>query len=139
MKFNSFHLNSESSDISESVEALSITDDWNTSEVQNKPIAPKANKKLYHTLSLDKAPIILVDKREKFYQMLQKLTVEYVIAFDAEWKPISCSTAEVALIQIATKHQIYLIDVVSIDLVADDWNNLAQHVFNNVEILKIGE
>lgn len=119
-------------EISESVAALSITDDWNIDEVQNKPIE-------YHTLSLDKSPILLVDTRDKFYQMLQQLTVEYVIAFDAEWKPICCSTAEVALIQLATKHQIYLIDVVSIDLVANDWNNLAQYIFNNLEILKIGE
>lgn len=126
-------------EISESVEALSITDDWNIDEVQNKPIESKRNNKLYHTLSLDKSPIFLVDKRDKFYQMLEKLTVEYVIAFDAEWKPICCSTAEVALIQLATRHQIYLIDVVSIDLVANDWNNLAQYLFNNMEILKIGE
>lgn len=122
-------------EVSLTVETLSITDEWNLDEVQTQP---NTNTKLYHTLSLEKSSIVLVDQRDKFYQMLQQLIVQSVIAFDAEWKPICCATAEVALIQLATGEKIYLIDVITIDLGADDWNKLAQHLFNNVEILKIG-
>lgn len=93
----------------------------------------------YYSLKLSRSHIQLVDDRNKFYAMLTYLSNQPMIAFDAEWKPISKTTLDVALIQFATSEKIYLLDVISIDIGINDWNNLATQVFNNLEILKIGK
>lgn len=69
--------------------------------------------------------------------MLLHLTKQQMIAFDAEWKPISSSSSDVALIQIASNDEVFLIDVISNQFRSDEWNELAVRVFNNVEILKL--
>lgn len=107
-------------------------DDWDATAP--KPFVPQ----IYHSFDAHRTPIIMVDTREKYFQMLTYLTSQHVIAFDAEWKPISC-TPEVALIQLATNERVYLVDVILIDINANEWNRLATHVFNNVEILKLGK
>ena len=71
--------------------------------------------------------------------MLNILSVQRFVAFDAEWKPTFCSTNEVALIQLATRNVIFLIDVIMLNISNEDWNHLGKRVFNNNEILKIGE
>lgn len=112
------------------------TDEWDDWDVA----APKSfvpSQPIYHSFDAVRTPIIMVDSREKYFQMLSYLTAQFVIGFDAEWKPISC-TPEVALIQLATNERVYLVDVILIDINANDWNKLATHVFNNVEILKLG-
>lgn len=91
-----------------------------------------------HRLSLDESSIVLVDERHKFYKMLKYLSEQYLISFDAEWKPTFSSTNELALIQIATRECIYLIDVVQLNIGSDDWSQLGKYVFNNNEILKLG-
>lgn len=91
-----------------------------------------------HRLSLDESSIVLVDERNKFYKMLKYLSDQYLISFDAEWKPTFSSTNELALIQIATRDYIYLIDVVQLKIGSDDWSQLGKYVFNNNEILKLG-
>lgn len=91
-----------------------------------------------HRLSLDESSIVLVDERNKFYKMLKYLSEQYLISFDAEWKPTFSSTNELALIQIATREYIYLIDVVQLNIGSEDWSQLSKYVFNNNEILKLG-
>lgn len=72
--------------------------------------------------------------------MLAYLLRQPMVAFDAEWKPIgSSSSSSVALIQFATNECVYLLDAVTIDIDMDAWNRLAVQIFNNCEILKIGE
>lgn len=93
---------------------------------------------VYHSFDARRTPIIMVDTRDKYFQMLTYLTAQIVIAFDSEWKPINCAP-EVALIQLATKERVYLVDVILIDINANEWNRLATEVFNNVEILKLGK
>lgn len=51
-------------------------------------------------LSMDTSKLVLVDTQIKFYEMLRTLTVENMVAFDAEWKPTFFSSNEVALIQL---------------------------------------
>lgn len=107
-------------------------DDWDA--VTPKPLV----QQVYHSFDVHRTPIIImVDTRDKYFQMLTYLTAQVVIAFDAEWKPISCSP-EVALIQLATNERVYLVDVILIDINANEWIQLATRVFNNVEILKLG-
>ena len=91
-----------------------------------------------HIIPLDDSKIHLVTDKEKFDEMLTDLCSKSIIAFDSEWKPTFCSTNEVALIQLATRTDVYLIDVLVLQLANDDWNSLAKNVFNNSEILKLG-
>lgn len=98
-----------------------------------------ANDDQFYSLKLGCSDIYLIDERIKFDEMLIYLSNQQMIAFDAEWKPISTSFVDIALIQFATTDKIYLLDVLKIDIDINDWNNLATKVFNNVEILKIGK
>lgn len=66
------------------------------------------------------------------------MAAQHIVGVDAEWKPISRASPEVALIQIATFQKIYLIDAISLTIDVTDWNQLAKCVFNNNQILKIG-
>ncbi|KAG4074788.1 hypothetical protein HA402_006427 [Bradysia odoriphaga] len=91
-----------------------------------------------HLLSLESSQLHLVDTRTKFFAMLRTLTRENMVAFDAEWKPTFFSTNEVALIQLATRQQVFLVDVIQLDISHDDWNHLGRQIFNNMEILKLG-
>lgn len=113
--------------------------DWDCGAEAFRPPNEPTPKKCYHALDVHRNPIVLVDSRDKFNRMLTLLSGEPVIAFDAEWKPISTSTSDVALIQLATDRCVYLIDVVVNDFATEDWNRLATGVFDNLEILKLGK
>lgn len=39
----------------------------------------------------------------------------------------------------ATRNQVFLIDVIQLDIHSEDWNQLGRQIFNNMEILKLGE
>lgn len=112
----------------------------------NKKNSPKRNEgradpARYYRLKLRPTPnfITNVDRRETFDEMLSYLSCQHLVAFDAEWNPIKTSSPELALIQLATAERIFLIDVISPNISRDDWNRLAAHVFNNLEILKLGK
>lgn len=94
----------------------------------------------FYQLKLSHSNIHLIDERSKFDEMLQYLMVQKLVAFDAEWKPISIQCIDkIALIQFATAQRIYLLDTITINITVNDWNNLATKVFNNPDILKVGE
>lgn len=38
----------------------------------------------------------------------------------------------------ATRRQVFLVDVVQLDIANEDWNQLGRQIFNNMEILKLG-
>lgn len=38
----------------------------------------------------------------------------------------------------ATRKQVFLVDVVQLDIGNEDWNQLGRQIFNNMEILKLG-
>lgn len=91
----------------------------------------------FHTLPREHT-IVLVDTSQKYYDMLRYVSAQSIIAIDAEWKPIASATTEVALIQIATREPIFLIDAILLAIDVADWNKLGTYVFNNHEVLKIG-
>lgn len=115
---------------------INDSDDWDDWDAT----APTATAKAicYHSIDTQRTPIIMVATREQYFEMLTYLAAQFIIAFDAEWKPIS-STPDVALIQLATNERIYLLDIILMDLKPNEWNQLATNVFNNVEILKLGK
>lgn len=118
--------------------STTAVDNKKTNESRSSEDAAEAAQ--FHRLPHDKVTIALVDTKEKYFNMLHHLSELNMVAIDAEWKPISRgATTDVALIQIATREQIYLIDVVLLNIVTNDWNQLVDHVFNNQQIVKIGE
>ncbi|XP_055612884.1 exonuclease mut-7 homolog [Uranotaenia lowii] len=90
-----------------------------------------------HILSVDESHIHLVDSRDKFYAMITDLAHQSIIAFDSEWKPTFGGSNEFALIQLATRKDIYLIDVQAAWLESSDWASLAKSVFNKEDVLKL--
>lgn len=122
---------------------------WNSTTAVDNKKTNKQNKRSseeaaeaaqFHRLPHDKVTIVLIDTKEKYFNMMHHLSELNMVAIDAEWKPISRgATTDVALIQIATREQIYLIDVVLLNIVTNDWNQLVDHVFNNQQIVKIGK
>lgn len=107
---------------------------------RNATTSAKPRDTRYYSLNLDRANIKLVDDHQQFNQMLSYLVRQHMVAFDAEWKPIgSAAASKVALIQFATSECVFLLDAVTINIDIDTWNRLAIDVFNNCEILKIGE
>lgn len=107
---------------------------------KHSPKHTEPNETRYYGLNLDRANIYLVDSREQFNRMLAYLLRQNMVAFDAEWKPIgSTATSKVALIQFATSECVYLLDAVTVDIDEEAWNQLAIGLFNNCEVLKIGE
>lgn len=115
----------------------------------NKGNSPKRNERQlqtdqirYYRLKISSTPnfISYVDRRDSFDEMLTYLSRQNLVAFDAEWNPIKSNKAcnELALIQCATAERIFLIDVISTDITIGCWNQLAMRIFNNLEILKLG-
>ncbi|XP_014093517.3 exonuclease mut-7 homolog [Bactrocera oleae] len=92
----------------------------------------------YLTLALPIECVVLIDDRAKFYEMLEYLEGQLLIAFDSEWKPSVCNENVISLLQIATPHRVYLLDCLSPQLGEELWQQLGQRVFNNLEILKVG-
>lgn len=98
---------------------------------------PAPDTEPVHSLSLDESRIQLVDTKDKFNFMISDLSRQGKIAFDAEWKPTFGGSNDVSLIQLATKQNIYLIDVIATQIGGSDWAGLAKNVFNQDDILKL--
>lgn len=107
---------------------------------KNSPKRVDTDATRYYQLKSGPSPqfITFVDGHDAFHEMLNYLLRQQIVAFDAEWNPIKTSSPELALLQFATIDRIFLIDVISTDISRNDWNQLAANVFNNLEILKIG-
>lgn len=88
------------------------------------------------TLPLDESRVHLVDSREKFFAMTSDLSQQSLVAFDSEWKPTFGGANEVAVIQLATRDDVYLVDVLVSQLQGSDWSELAS-VFNRDDVLKL--
>lgn len=74
----------------------------------------------------------------QFSAMLVDLCAQRIIAFDSEWKPNFCTDNELAIVQLATRQRVYIVDVANIKLpLPDDWHQLARAVFANEHIIKL--
>lgn len=108
--------------------------DFVTEKFKSSPI----QKDEFLKLNISEDCLILVDSRQKFFDMLTTLGEETVIGFDSEWKPCARQEEAVCLLQLAISDRVYLIDAKSPDLKADLWKLLGRNIFNNMEILKVG-
>lgn len=83
----------------------------------------------------------MVDSADEFWKMLETLRQEEMVAFDSEWKPKFMGNSEICLIQLSTRSQVFLVDVISLNeipLTKKEWSHLGTTVFINEEILKLG-
>lgn len=63
------------------------------------------------------------------------------MGIDCEWKPsFGGKTSELALLQIATRRSVYVLDIVTLgDKAPHLWMELGKFLFNNCDILKLGK
>jgi ribonuclease D len=83
--------------------------------------------------------IFLVNTKSDFDRMMNDLERQVIIALDSEWKPTQNVLNTAALLQLATHRNIYLIDLIMLRVSDRDWWRLGNNVFNNDNILKLGE
>ena len=108
---------------------------------------------LFHQLKLDKSRIHMIDKSEKLIDFLNKMDQlsskpgEEGVVFvgvDSEWKPTCVggvgaeNTNKVALIQIATETDVYLIDTMTIEFGSTYAKEFSTRFFANKRIVKLG-
>lgn len=116
----------------DSVPLSPSTEDWdqdNSSKVE------------FHKYPLPLDTIILVDNIQKFENFLDTgLEGIDLVGIDCEWKPsFGGQCNELALMQIATRKAVYVIDVVNLAHKEPHmWQDLGKHLFNNCDILKLG-
>lgn len=94
---------------------------------------------MYLTMDLPDECLIIVDTAAQFDRMLYHLQKEHTIYLDSEWMQNVCGDSQLCVLQIATGHNVYLIDCLAREsLRSEHWRALGANIFNNVNILKVG-
>ncbi|KAL7741445.1 hypothetical protein ACLKA6_000770 [Drosophila palustris] len=108
-------------------------------EAEEKSGTNTAGCEVYLSMDLPDECLIIVDTASIFERMLKHLQGEQIIYMDSEWMQNVCVQNQLCLIQIATTHNVYLIDcLASQELHEEHWRALGASVFNNANILKVG-
>ncbi|KAJ8687517.1 hypothetical protein QAD02_023311 [Eretmocerus hayati] len=95
----------------------------------------------YHTLNLSRERIQMVDDVRSFEDFLSYgLRGVNIVGIDSEWKPsFSIKKPELATIQIATRSDVYILDVTTLgNVVPSLWTELGKTLLDNRNILKLG-
>ncbi|KAH8403134.1 hypothetical protein KR222_005766 [Zaprionus bogoriensis] len=94
---------------------------------------------LYLSMDMPDECLTIVDTAASFERMLKHLQREQVIYLDSEWMQNVCAQNLLCLLQIATAHNVYLIDCLASEALQErHWRSLGATVFNNANILKVG-
>ncbi|CAG9770683.1 unnamed protein product [Ceutorhynchus assimilis] len=110
---------------------LPPVDDWDETD----------SKLEYHRYPLPNETVNLVDTALKFEDFLDKALQDIdIVGIDCEWKPsFGGQPSELALMQIATRNGVFVIDIVSLANHSPHlWQELGKFLFNNCDILKLG-
>ncbi|KAF7381207.1 hypothetical protein HZH68_016082 [Vespula germanica] len=95
----------------------------------------------YHTLKLPRDTIKLIDSPRLFEEFLDNgLRGVRIVGIDSEWKPtFGTKKTQLALIQIATETNVYILDVITIGNQLEHlWSEFNLLLFENKHILKLG-
>ncbi|XP_076171130.1 exonuclease mut-7 homolog isoform X2 [Ptiloglossa arizonensis] len=94
----------------------------------------------YHELKLSRNSIKVVNNLRSFEDFLDGLKDVCVVGIDLEWKPnFGTKKTELALIQIATETNVYILDVTTMGTKLEEfWTELVSTLFENKNILKLG-
>lgn len=116
-------------------EETNAEEDWDT---QFNSTAPQE----YYKCELSNDQITIIDNAEKFYDLINSNLSECsIVSIDCEWKPsFGASQSQVALIQIATLNDVYLIDTLILNKqeYSSFWYTFHKSLLDNAEIIKIG-
>ncbi|KAH8248639.1 hypothetical protein KR032_001647 [Drosophila birchii] len=94
---------------------------------------------MYLTMDLPDECLNIVDTAAQFERMLFHLQKEHIIYLDSEWMQNVCGDNQLCVLQIATGHNVYLIDCLARESIrTEHWRSLGANIFNNVNILKVG-
>nr|AAM49831.1 GM01690p [Drosophila melanogaster] len=108
-------------------------------ESPGKERCPSSRCDMYLTMDLPDECLIIVNKADEFDRMLYHLQQECVIYLDSEWMQSVCGDNQLCVLQIATGHNVYLIDCLAREsLRSEHWRLLGANIFNNVNIRKVG-
>ncbi|EGI70405.1 Putative exonuclease mut-7-like protein [Acromyrmex echinatior] len=120
-------------------ELLMVNEGASTS--RDKTWEPSEDNVNYHILKLPRENIKLVDNGRLFEEFLDNgLRDVNIVGIDLEWKPsFGTKQPELALMQVATEDNVYILDVTTIgDKLLELWNELGLVLFGNKDIIKIG-
>ncbi|EFN78697.1 Probable exonuclease mut-7-like protein [Harpegnathos saltator] len=94
----------------------------------------------YYVLTLPRDRIKVIDNRRLFEEFLDNgLKGINMVGIDSEWKPsFVTKQSELALIQLATNENVYILDVITLNELHDLWSELGLTLFGNQDIIKIG-
>lgn len=96
----------------------------------------------YYKFDLRNNQITIIDNAEKFYDLINSHLAECnIVSIDCEWKPsFGASQSQVALIQIATLNDVFLIDTLILNKqeYSSFWYTFHKSLLDNAEIIKIG-
>ncbi|XP_030026986.1 exonuclease mut-7 homolog [Manduca sexta] len=115
-----------------SLQELPEEESWDNDVINNQD---------YFKFKLSRDQVILIDTAEKFYDLIQNLKSYTVVSLDCEWKPsFGATQSQVALVQIATKYNVYLIDTLIMNSkeYASFWSAFNKSFLENAEIIKLG-
>ncbi|XP_034947539.1 exonuclease mut-7 homolog [Chelonus insularis] len=122
------------------LEELSKSHNTNDNVDQN-PSSQEADS-IYHTLKLPRESIILIQNPTALEEFIHyQLTQITLVGIDSEWKPNFGGFKEnqISLIQIATKNNVYIVDVIEIGSENTElWRKFGAALFGNKHITKIG-
>ncbi|XP_014474860.1 PREDICTED: exonuclease mut-7 homolog isoform X5 [Dinoponera quadriceps] len=116
-----------------------INDGASSSSERNRPLNEHSEK--YHVLKLPRDRIKVIDNGRLFEEFLDHgLKGVGIVGIDSEWKPSFVSKqSELALIQIATNENVYILDVTTLgNELYDLWSELGLILFGNQDIIKLG-
>lgn len=83
--------------------------------------------------------VSMVDTDEGLWKCSEALAQAHMVGIDCEWKPAFCADTEtLSLLQIATLHETFLIDMNSLQT-SPVWKELNSVLFANQNILKLGK
>lgn len=115
-----------------SLQDESVEENWETGENSTQE---------YYKLSLPEEHVVMIDTGEKFYDLMSLLGGCSLVSIDCEWKPsFGAKQSQVALIQIATHTNVYLIDALLLNnqSYASFWYTFHKSFLENAEIIKLG-
>ncbi|EZA46919.1 hypothetical protein DMN91_004839 [Ooceraea biroi] len=120
-----------------------INDGASTSRDEEWELSEEANEDNvnYHGLKLPRERIKVVDNRQLFEEFLDNVFKNVtMVGIDLEWKPsFGTKQSELALIQIATEDDVYILDVTTLGSeLRDLWGEFGLVLLGNKDILKIG-
>lgn len=135
------YLHIPKSDLPLALKDLSLNEETNTEEDWDTHLNSTAPQE-YYKFELRNNQITIIDNAEKFYDLINTNLAECsVVSIDCEWKPsFGASQSQVALIQIATLNDVYLIDTLILNKpeYSSFWYTFHKSLLDNAEIIKIG-